>query len=169
MVDERAQREKESGPGYETSRVDLRIPLGTGAMAIILLSCGIAVIFLFYHFVWKTTPGRPAYPYRRPPEVTPAPRLLAKPKGELRALRRVNRDILNSYGWVNKNKGIVHIPIERAMHIIAARGFPPRPPMPSFQKSGRANVPMAPTGERNEPYPAGTSNRRGNKHQGPPP
>lgn len=160
MVDERALREKEEGPGYETSRVDLRIPLGTGAMAVILLSLVIAIVFLFYHFVWKTTPGVPAFPYSRPPQVTPAPRLLNRPKAELRAVRVMNRDRLNSYGWINKDKGIVHIPIERAMHIIAKQGFPPRPPMPSFQKSGHANVPLAPTGEPNKPYPTGTANRK---------
>lgn len=168
MVDERALREKEEGPGYETSRVDLRIPLGTGAMAIILLACGIAIIFLFYHFVWKTTPGTAAYPYTRPPQTTPAPRLLAHPKAELRALRTLNRDRLNSYGWVNKKKGIVHIPIERAMQIIAKRGFPPRPPIP-VNKINKATVPLAPTGEKPKPYRSGTANRHGNKQQGTPP
>lgn len=33
-----------------------------------------------------------------------------------------DREKLNSYGWVDRKAGIVHIPIERAMDIIAARG-----------------------------------------------
>jgi hypothetical protein len=31
---------------------------------------------------------------------------------------------LNSYGWVDRTNGIVHIPIERAMDLIVARGLP---------------------------------------------
>jgi hypothetical protein len=31
---------------------------------------------------------------------------------------------LNSYGWVDRSNGIVHIPIERAMDLIVARGLP---------------------------------------------
>ncbi|HET7306983.1 MAG TPA: hypothetical protein VFK24_04085 [Gammaproteobacteria bacterium] len=164
MVDERALREKEEGPGYETSRVDLRIPLGTGAMAIILLSCGIAIVFLFYHFVWKSPAGTPAYPYTRAPQTTPAPRLLAHPKAELRALRTLNHERLNSYGWINKKKGIVHIPIQRAMQIIAKHGFPPRPPVP-INKINKEAVPLAPTGEKSKPYKSGTANAA----QSPPP
>ena len=29
---------------------------------------------------------------------------------------------LNSYGWVDRTAGVVHIPIERAMEIIAQQG-----------------------------------------------
>lgn len=33
---------------------------------------------------------------------------------------------LNSYGWVDRNNGIVRIPIDRAMELIAQRGLPAR-------------------------------------------
>ncbi|PYX92592.1 MAG: hypothetical protein DMG71_17645, partial [Acidobacteria bacterium] len=33
---------------------------------------------------------------------------------------------LNSYGWVDEKSGFVHIPIERAMQLIAQRGLPTR-------------------------------------------
>lgn len=35
---------------------------------------------------------------------------------------------LNSYGWVDKKAGVAHIPIERAMELIAQRGLPTVPP-----------------------------------------
>lgn len=168
MVDERALREKEEGPGYETSRVDLRIPLGTGAMAVILLALSLAIVFLFYHFVWKSSAGAPAYPFSRPAAVTPAPRLLANPKAELHALRTLNRDRLHSYGWINRKKGIVRIPIERAMQIIAKHGFPPRPPVP-IDKINHVTVPLAPTGEKPKPYKSGTANAAQHTGEGPPP
>ncbi len=168
MADERGQREAREGPGYEVSRVDLRIPFGTGAMAIILLSCGITVVWLFYHFIWSQPAGHQPYPYARPPHVTPAPRLLANPKAELHALRKLNRHRLDTYGWVNKQKGIVHIPIERAMHIIAKQGFPPRPPVP-VNKMNKATVPLAPTGQPKKPYKSGTANKNPNSERGSPP
>jgi hypothetical protein len=37
---------------------------------------------------------------------------------------------LYSYGWVDRNAGIVHIPIDEAMKIIAKQGLPTRPAPP---------------------------------------
>lgn len=37
-------------------------------------------------------------------------------------------DQLNSYGWVDQKAGVAHIPIERAMELIAQRGLPTVPP-----------------------------------------
>jgi DNA-binding GntR family transcriptional regulator len=34
--------------------------------------------------------------------------------------------ILHSYGWVDRDAGIVRIPIERAIEILAERGLPTR-------------------------------------------
>jgi len=34
---------------------------------------------------------------------------------------------LNSYGWVDQNAGVVHIPIAEAMKLVAQRGLPTRP------------------------------------------
>jgi hypothetical protein len=35
---------------------------------------------------------------------------------------------LNSYGWIDKSAGIIHIPIERAMDLVSQRGLPTRGP-----------------------------------------
>ena len=34
---------------------------------------------------------------------------------------------LEGHGWVDREKGVVHIPVERAMDLIAARGLPASP------------------------------------------
>jgi hypothetical protein len=52
---------------------------------------------------------------------------------EVRYLGRLHEhedSILNSYGWVDQKAGIVRIPIERAMDIVAQRGLPAPPPGP---------------------------------------
>jgi mono/diheme cytochrome c family protein len=41
------------------------------------------------------------------------------------------QEILNSYGWVDESNGTVHIPIERAMAVIAEGGIPTPGPTPT--------------------------------------
>jgi hypothetical protein len=59
--------------------------------------------------------------------VPPDPRLQPNPRAHLQALRAYEKQRLESYGWVDKNAGVVHIPIERAMDILAEQGLPVRP------------------------------------------
>lgn len=56
----------------------------------------------------------------------PAPRLQAQPFRDVYDLKSAQRSTLNSYGWVDKANGVLHIPIERAMEIAVERGFPVR-------------------------------------------
>ena len=41
-------------------------------------------------------------------------------------MRMAEDAALNSYGWVDKSSGSVRIPIERAMEILAKKGWPAR-------------------------------------------
>jgi hypothetical protein len=50
------------------------------------------------------------------------PRLQTNPPLDLAAKRQAEDAILNSYGWVDRRAGTVHIPIDRAMQVIAGRG-----------------------------------------------
>jgi hypothetical protein len=54
----------------------------------------------------------------------PAPELQIDPAQDLANLRAAEDRRLNTYYWVDKQKGIVHIPIEQAMKKIAASGIP---------------------------------------------
>jgi hypothetical protein len=59
----------------------------------------------------------------------PGPRLQTNPEAELQRLRAEEEKRLNTYGWIDKRKGIVHIPIVEAMKKLArtgAPGFPER-------------------------------------------
>ncbi|HUK88486.1 MAG TPA: hypothetical protein VLT85_12540 [Terriglobales bacterium] len=46
---------------------------------------------------------------------------------DLETMQQRERYLLNSYGWVDQNAGIVHIPIEQAMEMVIERGLPTRP------------------------------------------
>jgi hypothetical protein len=52
----------------------------------------------------------------------PEPALQKNPQDDLRRFEREQRAALSGYGWVDRSKGLVRIPIEEAMRIIAARG-----------------------------------------------
>jgi hypothetical protein len=56
----------------------------------------------------------------------PQPRLERNERLEIREFRQQEEKQLNSYGWVDEKSGIVHIPIDRAMELLAQRGLPTR-------------------------------------------
>ncbi len=59
---------------------------------------------------------------RLPPE----PRLQTDPRDDLAHLRRAEDDVLQSYAWIDRSAGVVRIPIDQAMKLIAERGLPTR-------------------------------------------
>ena len=61
----------------------------------------------------------------------PAPRLQSSPLLDLEQVRAEEEKELASYGWVDAQAGIAHIPIDEAIKIVAARGLPPAAPSPS--------------------------------------
>lgn len=53
-----------------------------------------------------------------------APMLETNERGEFRDFLVKQENQLNSYGWVDENAGVAHIPIERAMELTVQRGMP---------------------------------------------
>jgi hypothetical protein len=58
--------------------------------------------------------------------VPPEPRLQTDPRQDLSDLRAKEDEVLGSYGWVDKNAGVVRIPIDQAMKLTLERGLPAR-------------------------------------------
>ena len=56
--------------------------------------------------------------------VTPSPEVNSGQA--LKQLRATEDAILTSYGWVDRQKGIVRIPIDRAIDLVLQRGLPAR-------------------------------------------
>ncbi len=57
------------------------------------------------------------------PHPTAAPRLQSDPKGDYAAYRDQQTQLLRSYGWIDRARGIVRLPIEQAMHDVATSGI----------------------------------------------
>ena len=55
------------------------------------------------------------------------PRLQPIPANEIFEFRQRENAELSEYGWVDRNAGTVHIPIEQAKELLLQRGLPSRP------------------------------------------
>jgi hypothetical protein len=51
------------------------------------------------------------------PQEPPEPRLQVDPAADIARLHAVEQERLAGYGWVDRNAGTVHIPIDRAMQL----------------------------------------------------
>jgi hypothetical protein len=71
----------------------------------------------------RNDPARHPLATQQPPG-PPEPRLQPDPVSDLAKMRAAEEQRLNSYGWVDKEKGVVHIPIEQAMELVVRRGLP---------------------------------------------
>ncbi len=116
--------------GHEDRDVSLRpIVIASLGLAALILVAVAAMRLLFVYNLDRTAKlSEPANPLavasgeRLPPE----PRLLPHPVEQLQQLRAEEKSTLESYGWVDRSKGVVRIPVERAMELVAKRGLPKR-------------------------------------------
>ncbi|HWP59567.1 MAG TPA: hypothetical protein VNL14_16865 [Candidatus Acidoferrales bacterium] len=93
-------------------------------LALVALVIHVAV-WVLYRYLER--PALPSPAARRPEIVRPAPgkpQLQVEPQSELAQLRAHEQHILESYGWVDREKGIVRVPIQRAMEMIARDALP---------------------------------------------
>ncbi len=74
-----------------------------------------------------------------------APLLETNERGQFRNFLMSQAQQLDSYGWVDEKAGIAHIPIERAMELIAQRGLPVLPQGETTAASQTAGTKKVPT------------------------
>ena len=97
----------------------------TLVIAVIIILAGSWWIFRDFHRsaesrVLGTGPAQPALP--------PEPRLQILPSADWTLMMEQEKAALHSYRWVDRSRGIVRIPIDRAMELIVQHGFPaPKP------------------------------------------
>jgi hypothetical protein len=101
----------------------------------VALAIGIAVICLLMWALFKIFKTVTAEEEAQPPplfrgeRLPPEPRLQGMPghqnfpSEDIREFRAKEDAQLNSYGWVDRQAGIVHIPIDEAKRLIVERGL----------------------------------------------
>lgn len=114
--------------GYEASDLKPRSIAVFG----LALAVTIGLVLVLAHSVVKYFSARQAAMDARPSPLAgtmqppPEPRLQVNPGKDLREMRAAEDSVLQSYGWVDPEAGIVRIPIDRAIELVAERRLPVR-------------------------------------------
>ncbi len=94
--------------------ISLALKLAGGAAAMILL-CALLIVWLAPE---SLHPRRIALP------PVAAPVLQISPRADMTRFRAEEQAEMSAYGWVDREKGVVRVPIDRAMANVAKDGIP---------------------------------------------
>ena len=115
---------------HEESDVNIGAILAFGAgLAVVTIVVSIVVWGLFRYLDARESRQQPAtYPLAAQQEqrLPPEPRLQTNPRQDLADLRSAEDRTLMTYGWVDRNAGVVRIPVSEAMKLVIQRGLPSR-------------------------------------------
>jgi hypothetical protein len=130
------------GAAHEHSDADVWTIVKFGlwlAISAVVISAGVGLLFGL--FVTQSQETNPQFPLAVGQEerLPAAPRLQQFPENEFVDFRQHEEAILKNYGWVNKEAGVVRMPITDAMRLAVERGLPARAPA-SAEASASANA-----------------------------
>lgn len=124
-----------------------------------VLVCMLGIVFVM-HLLFSYMRGRklaetqPSSPTQlRFDQLPPEPRLQASPQFDYQTMRFQADWQLHHYQWIDKQKGIVAIPIDRAIDIVAKQGIPASSEPPSQFYTPAEGDRLTGFGEREEPQP----------------
>ena len=119
---------EQAGRGHEVRDVQVR-PIATFAIGLVMLTGVVLLLmgWLFNHFAARQAkldvpPSPVGVAWEGPPE----PRLEVALDQVLQEVRADESALLHSYSWVDRQAGIVRIPIDHAMTLLLERGLPAR-------------------------------------------
>jgi hypothetical protein len=109
-------------PTHERTDMD---PKYVAYFAVVLIVAGLLIHFGLW-WMFRQLEREQAQRQRQPvviqvPNPPPPPRLQLNPQGDLEELRRQEAEILSTYQWIDRDKGVVRIPINRAMELFIER------------------------------------------------
>lgn len=119
------------GAQYEHTDIDPAIGYKFGIWLAVSMAIGAGIVYGTYVWLGHRADAQDAAARRFPlaqgvSQDPPSPRLQTQPFKDVFQLKTEQRALLNSYGWIDKTNGVVHIPIDRAMNLVLQRGLPAR-------------------------------------------
>jgi hypothetical protein len=138
--DEYLVQPPDSGHEHSDANVWIIVKFGLWlAISAVVISAGMGLLFGL--FVKQSEETNPQFPLAVGQEerLPAAPRLQQFPVNEFVKFRQQEEAILKNYGWVNKEAGVVRMPITDAMRLAVERGLPARAPA-SAEASAPATV-----------------------------
>jgi len=106
-----------SPSAHEGADLHIRNVVKVAALLGFTLVLSILILALFFRHLEKTYPDRTgeSAPVVVESELPPLPRLQTNPLRDLQAVRTVEDSHLDRYAWIDRERGIARIPIDRAM------------------------------------------------------
>ncbi len=111
------------GGGYEKQDVGFRFAM-TFVVGLIAAVVVALIITAWFYRLLLPSPPRQEQVDTAPRRLPPAPVLQADPARDMQKYRESENLKASSYGWVDQNKGIVRVPVQRAMEMVAEQGLP---------------------------------------------
>lgn len=118
------------GRGYETRdvKVGFLATVVVGLFLLVLVGMGVSWWFETAESKAFQATDQPPSPLAATlPTQPPEPRLQVKPAADLKKVGAEEEAALHSYAWIDAQSGLVRIPIDRAIDLLAERGLPARP------------------------------------------
>ncbi len=121
--------------GHERRDLDARRVLltGGGILGLIAVALVISALALSAWRLLSPSPGAAPETFTEPGALPPQPALQSDPHSDLLRLRAVEDSVLTRYAWVERDSGIVRIPVARGMDILVKKGLPTRKTNPSTE------------------------------------
>jgi hypothetical protein len=97
------------------------------AVAVVVMAAAIHLLLWWLFGVYErqaASQDPKQSPLFDPEQQPPEPRLQNTPTRDYARFRQQQEEQLNSYGWVDRQKEVVHIPVSRAMELLLDRGLP---------------------------------------------
>ena len=116
-------------PEVRFEREDIRATPVLKFLVALAVTCVVVAFLLaaFYRgmrsYVAERQPPPPHMTFE-PDRSAPGPVLQESPGPDLAVVRAREDAILSTYGWEDQSRGVVRIPIEEAMKLVAERGLP---------------------------------------------
>jgi hypothetical protein len=106
------------------------VALAAAIVVVVLLLRGLLIYFDARKAEEAPPPSPLATGVRLPPEprLQGAPGSGGSPSEDIRRLREREDQMLDSYGWIDRQNGVIRIPIEQAKRLILQRGLMATPP-----------------------------------------
>ena len=154
---------RHANPHVSHERGDVNVFQITGFGIGLVIACIVVVFAMGAMFAYlakredKKNPPIPASMVQEKQQAPPEPRLSGValdangqvsprsvyPRVELKELREDEAAILNNYAWVDPDHGIVRIPIDQAIDIVAKKGLPSKPSPAGLDNDGYRMIPAA--------------------------
>ncbi len=130
---------RSANKGYETRDVNVGA-LGKWLLVLTIVIAGTYVVTVgLFRFFSGREAAKDVAAGAVPPAATqaapadeqlkwPEPRIQSAPADDMARLRAEHERVLRSYGWVDREAGVVRVPIEVAMKLVLEEGLPVRQP-----------------------------------------